>query len=321
MSPGDVFVVLAVLTAIVGQLSGVSGGVGNVRRAVDVARRLAWVLDRAADDAAEQNARTGQVPERLVEGIRLTGVGFTYPGASEPALHDLDLLLPAGAVVAFVGDNGAGKTTLLKLLFGFYEPNEGVIAVDGTPLATINIDAWRSRTSACFQDYVNPHFFAREVVGIGDLTQIDDDAAITSAAARARATDVIETLPNGLETQLGSTFQGHDVSGGQWQMLAIGRAMLRDEPLLLALDEPTSALDPLAEHELFEAYAIEARERSARNGTITVLISHRFSTVRIADLIVVVDNGTIREQGTHADLMVADGMYAELYRLQARHYR
>jgi ATP-binding cassette subfamily B protein len=321
IGPGDVFVVLAMITQVVGQLGSVANGVGQVRRSIDIARRVAGIIDLANADGSAQSSRTSQVPARLGDGIRLRNLRFQYPDTSSPAIDGMDVHLPAGAVIALVGDNGAGKSTLLKLLFGFYEPDEGAILIDGVPLHTMKAAEWRARTSACFQDHAQFHYLAREVVGVGALDHIDNVDTITGAVGRAQATDVIDRLPEGLESQLGSTFQGHELSGGQWQKLSIARALLPESPLLLALDEPTSALDPLAEHELFERYAHEARTIGAATGAITVLVSHRFSTVRIADLILVISDGRVSEVGTHEELIAAGGTYAELYDLQARHYR
>lgn len=321
ITPGDVFVVLALMTQVVGQVANAASGFGSVRRSLDVAARVVWLHQAARDDQAAQQARTRPAPERLHQGIELDHVTFRYTPDAAPALDDVSLSITAGSVVALVGDNGAGKTTLLKLLFGFYAPTTGDIRVDDDHLADIPAEAWRARTAACFQDYQRLEFITREAIGAGDLRHLAEDETVTAAATRAQALDVIDTLPDGLDTQLGTTFQGHDLSGGQWQKVAIARAMMRTDPLLVALDEPTSALDPLAEHALFEAYAHAARSLAERNGAITILVSHRFSTVRIADLIVVVDGGRIRETGTHEQLMAHQDLYAELYALQARHYQ
>ena len=235
---------------------------------------------------------------------------------------DVNLLLPAGATVAVVGDNGAGKTTLVKLLAGLYLPTNGRISLDGVDLAELDPDQWRQRISAGFQDHARFEFLAREAVGIGDLTRLDDDAAVTAAMDRAGAADLLETLPHGLATQLGPAGDGGiDLSGGQWQKLALGRAMMRTTPLLLLLDEPTAALDADTEHQLFEHWTTAAHQLRQTTGAITVLVSHRFSTVRMADLIVVLDHGAIVEVGSHAELMSHDGLYAELFELQARSYR
>jgi ATP-binding cassette subfamily B protein len=260
-------------------------------------------------------------PERLREGIRLAGVAFGYPGSDTPVLRDVDLTLPAGSTIAVVGENGAGKSTLIKLLCGFYRPSAGQVLVDGVDLRRIPLDGWRGRIAAGFQDFVRYELVARQAVGVGDLAQGFTDPAVLAALDRARVGDLLERLPDGLDTQLGKSYaDGAELSGGQWQKLALGRALMREEPLLLVLDEPTSALDAQAEHALFERYAEQARRVASRTGGITVLVSHRFSTVRMADLIVVVADGRVVEAGDHPTLAGAGGLYAELYALQAKAY-
>ncbi|MDI1463559.1 ABC transporter ATP-binding protein [Catellatospora sp. KI3] len=261
-------------------------------------------------------------PSRLLEGIRLRHVTFTYPGADGPVLRDVDLLLPAGSTVAVVGENGAGKTTLVKLLNRFYEPDRGAILVDGVDLRDFDLAAWRARTTAAFQDYARPELTARLAVGVGDLPRAHDDDAVRAGLARAHAT-VVDRLPYGLDTRLGRSHAdgGVDASGGQWQQLALGRAMMRDAPLLMVLDEPASALDAEAEHRLFQRYADGAARVAADSGGVTVFVSHRFSTVRDADLIIVIGDGGVREMGTHDELIRSDGVYAALYGTQAAAYR
>ena len=209
-------------------------------------------------------------------------------------LAGVDLHLPPGSTVAIVGENGAGKTTLVKLLCRFYEPTGGSIELDGVDLRRFPLGDWRERIATGFQDFVRFEFLAREAVGVGDLPQIESTPTVTAALVRARGEDVLARLEEGLETQLGKSYtDGAELSGGQWQKLALGRAMMRETPLLLVLDEPTSALDAQAEHLLFEQYAAGARRVAADTGAITILVSHRFSTVRMADLILVVADGKI----------------------------
>lgn len=234
----------------------------------------------------------------------------------------MHLSLLAGATIALVGDNGAGKTTLVKLLAGLYEPTEGQILIDGTDLTGIDRRAWRTRVTAALQDYARLELVARQSVGVGRLAELDDDPAVRSALGRARALDVIDSLDFGLDTQLGKSFtDGTELSGGQWQKLALGRAMMRPDPLLLILDEPTASLDAETEHHLFEQYSAAAAGAAARSGSITLLVSHRFSTVRMADLIVVISEGRVVQVGSHPELMGSAGPYKELYDLQARGYR
>jgi ATP-binding cassette subfamily B protein len=285
---------------------------------MDGARRLAWLEDYATAAEAVEDL---PAPARLQRGIRFDGVSFAYPGTTRRVLDDISLELPAGAIAAIVGENGAGKTTLVKLLAKMYEPSTGAIFVDGTPLARIRTAEWRSRLAGAFQDFYRFELRALHAVGLGDLPRHDDEPAVSSAVERAGATDVIERLPRGLGTQLGHTWpEGVEVSFGQWQKLALARGFMRERPLLLVLDEPTAALDAETEHALFERYASAGRE-SRDDGRITVLVSHRFSTVRMADLIVVMDGARVVEVGSHADLMARGGQYAELYGIQAKAYK
>jgi ATP-binding cassette subfamily B protein len=224
-------------------------------------------------------------------------------------------------VHALVGENGAGKTTLVKLLAKLYEPTSGVIHVDGQPLARMHADEWRARLAGAFQDFFRFEFRVRHSVGLGDVPRIDDEPAVRTAVERAGAGDVVSRLGAGLDTQLGPTWPGGtDVSFGQWQKLALSRGFMRDRPLLLVLDEPTAALDAETEHALFERYAANVRG-DHDSGRITILVSHRFSTVRMADLIVVLDGARLIEVGTHDELMAKRGQYAELYSIQAAAYR
>jgi ATP-binding cassette subfamily B protein len=220
-----------------------------------------------------------------------------------------------------VGENGAGKTTLINLLCGFYQPSAGRILMDGVDTATFPAGDWRSRLAAAFQDFVRFELPARHSVGVGDLPRLDDDTAVLAALGRARAEDVVDRLPEGLSTQVGKAWtEGVELSGGQWQKLAVARAMMRTTPLLLVLDEPASALDPQAEHVLFEQYADHARRVGEETGAVTVFVSHRFSTVKMADLIVVLSGGRVAETGSHTALMARGGLYAELFQLQATAY-
>jgi ATP-binding cassette subfamily B protein len=236
-------------------------------------------------------------------------------------LREVDLELPAGAVVAVVGENGAGKTTLVKLLCRFYEPTEGRITVDGTELRRLPAEGWRQRLAGAFQDFMRFELVARSTIGVGDLARADQAGAVESAVERGGAGDVVRRLPRGLATQLGPTWrEGVELSFGQWQKLALARGFMRDEPLLLVLDEPTAALDAETEHALFERFAAASRAGTG-TGRVTVLVSHRFSTVRMADRIIVLDGSRVAEQGSHEELMAQAGLYAELYGIQARAYR
>ncbi|MPZ98613.1 MAG: ATP-binding cassette domain-containing protein [Dehalococcoidia bacterium] len=328
-TPGDVLLVLAAGSRLSMYIGATVGEVGFLRSVwLDGSRRLAWLEDYAAAMQAEEDA---PVPDRLTEGIRLEHVSFAYPGTERLVLEDVDLDLPAGAVVAIVGENGAGKSTLVKLLARLYLPTRGRILVDGMDLARIPAEGWRTRLAGAFQDFFRFEFAARRTVGVGDVPRLDDAPAVTTAVTRAGADDVVDHLVSGLETQLGPSWpQGVDVSFGQWQKLALARGFMRDRPLLLILDEPTAALDAETEHALFERFAAVSRgaavdaggaDHAAEDGRITVLVSHRFSTVRMADLIVVLDGARVVEVGSHQELIARRGQYADLYGIQAAAYR
>ena len=323
----QVLLVLAAGARLSAYLGATVGEIGFLRGIwMDGSRRLAWLEDYAAASVATADR---PAPAALREGIRLERLSFAYPGTSRLVLDDVSLTLPAGAVVALVGENGAGKTTLVKLLAKLYEPTSGAILVDGTPLADIAPDRWRERLAGAFQDFFRFEFRARRTVGVGDVPRLDDAPAVATAVDRAGAEDVVERLASGFDTQLGPTWpDGVEVSFGQWQKLALARGFMRDDPLLLVLDEPSAALDAETEHALFERYAAATRRSPAgpRNGNggdgrVTLLVSHRFSTVRMADLIVVLDGARLVESGSHEALLAADGRYAELYRIQAAAYR
>ena len=318
-SAGDVLLTLAAGSRLSFYVGGAVGEIGFLRGVwLDAARRLAWLEDyvKATAAAADQPA-----PDRLVEGIRFDHVSFAYPGTDRIVLDDINLELPSGAVVAIVGENGAGKSTLVKLLGKMYEPTRGRILVDGVELARISPVDWRARLAGAFQDFFRFEFRARHTVGVGDLPRLDQTPAVVTAIRRAGADDVIVRLAAGLDTQLGPTWPGGvEVSFGQWQKLALARGFMRDRPLVLVLDEPTAALDAETEHALFERYADAVRDDDGR-ADLTILVSHRFSTVRMADLIVVLDGARVVEVGAHDVLMARRGQYAQLYEIQAAAYR
>ncbi|MGH7759925.1 MAG: ATP-binding cassette domain-containing protein, partial [Candidatus Dormibacteraceae bacterium] len=260
-------------------------------------------------------------PLTLRDGLVLENLGFRYPGSDDFALRNVNLLLPAGGVVAFIGENGAGKTTLVKLISGLYQPTEGRVRLDSVDLAHVEPRAWRQVVGAGFQDFCRFEFIAREAIGVGHLPLINHLPSVTRSLEIAGANRLASSLRHGLETQFGSTWpEGTDLSGGQWQSVALARGAMRPEPILIILDEPTAALDPHAEHDLFERIS-EATRLNSANGRITVLVSHRFSTARMADLIVVLEKGQVVETGSHADLVRRGGLYSELFEIQARAYR
>ena len=315
---GDVVLVLAAGNRLARYVGATAGELGFLRGFwLDSSRRLTWLEDYAAGVDA---TATASAPDRLVDGISFDHVSFRYPGTERLVLDDVSLQLPAGAVVAVVGENGAGKSTLVKLLARMYLPTSGRIMVDGLDLAEIKTDEWRSRLAGAFQDFYRFELQAQHTVGVGDLPRLDDRGATHDAVERAGAADVVDRLAYGIETQLGPSWdEGAEVSFGQWQKLALARGFMRDAPLLLVLDEPTAALDAETEHALFERFA-EASRAHADSGRVTVLVSHRFSTVRMADLIVVMDGARVVEYGRHDDLIAHGGQYAELFRIQAAAY-
>jgi ATP-binding cassette subfamily B protein len=315
----QVLLVLAAGARLSAYIGATVGEIGFLRGFwMDGSRRLAWLEDYAASVAASGDQ---SVPTALRRGIRFEHVSFTYPGTSRVVLDDVSVTLPAGAVVAIVGENGAGKTTLVKLLAKMYEPSSGSILLDDTPLARVPAGEWRERLAGAFQDFFRFEFRAKHSVGLGDVPRMDEEPAVVAAVERAGAGDVVARLTLGLDTQLGPTWpSGVELSFGQWQKLALARGFMRDQPLLLVLDEPTAALDAETEHALFEHYAAAARG-TGDSGRITILVSHRFSTVRMADLIVVLDGSRLVEVGTHEELMAKRGQYSELYSIQAAAYR
>jgi ATP-binding cassette subfamily B protein len=245
--------------------------------------------------------------------VEFQGVSFRYPGAAKDSLTDIDLVIRPGETMALVGKNGAGKTTLVKLLVGLYRPTKGRILFDGVDVATMTPAALRERIGVIFQDFVKYEFTAGDNVGVGWEPSVDDEAAIAKAVDDADATAEVARLPNGMRTLLGRAFGGSDLSGGQWQRLALARAFMRRSRFIV-LDEPTAALDPEAEHATFQRLA------ELRAGRTALLITHRFSTIRTATRIVVFEDGRVIEEGSHLELLAACGVYARLFQLQAKAY-
>lgn len=265
--------------------------------------------------AADETGRLVQGPDPA-RGIVFEDVSFQYPGTTKAALENINLQLKPGQSLALVGENGSGKTTLIKLLARLYEPTSGRILLDGVDLREWDAETLRQRIGVIFQDFGRYQFTVGENIGTGDVQRFHDEAAWQRAAAMAKAEDFIQAMPEGYQSQLGRWFiGGRELSGGQWQKIALARAFMREGADILVLDEPTAAIDARAEAEVFEHFRQLSRDK------ITILISHRFSTVRMADHIVVIEKGHVIEQGSHEQLMALDGHYAHLFQLQARGYQ
>jgi ATP-binding cassette subfamily B protein len=255
----------------------------------------------------------GPTPET---GLELRNVSFTYPGAARPAINNINLNIRPGESLALVGENGSGKTTLIKLITRLYEPGSGNILLDGLDLNDWDIDALRQRIGVIFQDFGRYQFTVGENIGAGDVRHIDDAERWVAAAETGMAAPFIEEMPEGYRTQLGRWFKGgRELSGGQWQKIALSRAFMRSDADILVLDEPTATMDAASEAAMFDHF------RRASGSKMIILISHRFSTVRAADKIIVIQDGEIVERGDHASLLELDGQYAHLFKLQAKGYQ
>ncbi len=258
---------------------------------------------------------TSQEAITVNSGFEFVNVSFSYPGSDVEVLSDVNFSLNVGEKMAFVGQNGAGKTTLIKLLLRFYKPTRGQILLDGKDIQEFNDEQYQAIFGVIFQDFIKYDFNVKENIAVGDIEQIDDESAIQKAAELSLADDFISKMPNGYDQQLGRRFtRGKDLSGGQWQKIALARAYIRDASVMI-LDEPTSALDAKAEYEAFQRFMGLTKNKTS------IIISHRFSTVRMADRIIVLENGTVTEEGSHQNLMKSNGLYAELFTLQAAGYQ
>jgi ATP-binding cassette subfamily B protein len=325
---GDLALLLLVGPQITATAAAVSINATAIINSTQTFGRYRWLRDYA--EANSWSSATAEASPRLTAGITFDNVSFAYseadPGSESDqtrrwVIRGLNLHLPAGTTVAMVGENGAGKSTVVKLLARLYDPAEGRILIDGVSLSDMDPLAWRQHISAGFQDFASLEFLATDSVGVGDLPARTDTRRVEAAVEAGQASSVIDSLPEGLGTQLGTRFAGGvGLSGGQWQRLAIARAFMRTTPLLVLLDEPTAALDPEAEQAIYEQYYKAAKAAGKASGAVTILVSHRFSTVRMADLIVVLEAGRVVESGSHAELIEAAGRYARLFNIQARAY-
>jgi len=250
------------------------------------------------------------------DGIRIENVSFFYPGSNMPALNKVNLHIRPGESLAIVGENGSGKTTLIKLLTRLYQPSEGAIYLEGLDLKEWDIDTLRKKIGVIFQDFARYQLLVGENIGIGDVDELEQDELIEEAAEKGMADEFVKDLPQGYKTQLGTWFKdGKELSGGQWQKIALSRAFMRSKADILILDEPTAAIDARAEAEIF------AHFRDLTANKISIIISHRFSTVRMADHIIVLEKAEILEEGSHEELLASDGQYATLFNLQAQGYQ
>ncbi len=299
------------------ELQSVIGQVAAMSRA---AARYRWLVTLGNTLKASYEG-TGELAAPLTSGLALDNVGYSYPGASRPALDGITLAITPGTTVAIVGENGAGKSTLVNVITSLAKPTYGAIRVDGIDIADLDLGHWREHVSGAFQDHVRVEFTLGHAVGIGDLPQRDNAVLVEQAIQRGTAEPILAAAPHGLATQLGPSWpNGIGLSGGQWQRVALARGMMRTAAIIRVLDEPTSALDAHTEHEIFERYAATAAAGRS-TGTITLLVTHRFSTVAAADRVIVMQDGQVTETGTHTELMAMRGHYAELYNIQAQGYR
>ncbi|NBE83254.1 ABC transporter ATP-binding protein [Micromonospora rubida] len=341
---GQVVLVLTLAVQVSVQVAGLLGMLGTLQQMgrtvarIDLLRQLTAgpgapaigpVRPAAASPPTSAQAwgpaggkAVSRTPARLRRGIRLEQVSFAYPGADEPVVRDVSMEIPAGSTLALVGENGAGKSTLVRMICGLCQPTSGRITVDGIDLRELTPDQWRSRVATLFQDFARFELLLRENVGLGRPAAVDADQEIMAALDRAGARGIVRRVPGGLDGLLGHSYgDGMELSGGQWQTLGLARTLMRRDPLLVALDEPAAALDALAEHALFERLVNTAAGVRGERGVITVFVSHRFSTVRAADQIAVLRGGRLWELGSHDALMSANGLYADLFTVQANAYR
>lgn len=320
-SIGDLILVITLAVQVSVQVSSVIGLQSFLQAMVETVRRIDHLRRSSGSISVGSPVSAGPI-DPLKFGIKLDRVSFSYGSSDKLALENISLDIPAGSTLAVVGENGSGKSTLINMLCGLYRPSSGKILVDGKNLEDINLFEWQSRISALFQDFYRFEFKLGENIGLGEKSLIENYAAISSAVDRADAQGLVDDVPGGLSGYVGRSYgDGTDLSGGQWQTVGLARSLMRVEPRLLILDEPAAALDPAAESKIFQRYASAPTGVEMNPKSITILVSHRFSTVLMADNIVVLNRGRMVEFGTHAQLLAQDGLYSELFELQARSYQ
>ena len=311
---------LGTFTFTVGAIAGANGHLQTIFSLFsDIADQSLFLQDLIRFFAEKSNMSAAvspaDLPKPIQYGMEFQNVTFRYPGSDKPVLNNLSLRINRGQRIAIVGENGEGKTTMVKLMTRLYDPDEGRILLDGRDLKEYDMEALRKEIGIVFQDFVRFDLSARENIAAGDISRLNDDEGLWEACRRSNASELVEAFPAKLDQMLGRRFDGGvDLSGGQWQRIALARAFLRDAQIVI-LDEPTAALDPLAESEVFEKFAELTKDRMA------IFISHRLSTVRMADRILLLSQGTIAEDGTHEQLLQAEGQYAKLFEIQASSYR
>lgn len=323
-----IYIIFRVLTGVIsiGELTFLSGSFNRLRSSLQgffsrftrISESALYLqdyfdfLDLTMERTSEEKT---PIPETIVEGFQVNNLHFAYPGSKSDVLKGVSFTLKAGEKMAFVGQNGAGKTTLIKLFLRFYEPTQGEILLDGININKFDVDEYRKRFGVIFQDFFKYEFTLRENIAVGNISEIKNDEIIGYAASKSLAEEVVKVMEEGLEQRLGRRFyQGQELSGGQWQKVALARAYMKDADIMV-LDEPTSALDAQAEYDVFERFI------ALTKGKTSIIISHRFSTVRMADRILVLQDGKVLELGTHEELMENPKLYSELFKLQAAGYQ
>jgi len=316
-------VLLAVLALqVIGQAEDTAGVVSSLGRQAGYFDQVLWLNRLMSRRRDERSGRKVAAPGTLTIGLSLRNVTFRYVGTDRDVLHDINLELPAGKTIAIVGPNGAGKSTLAKLILGLYEPSSGLILADADDLTTMETGGWHARTTAAFQDYARFEFSVQQSVGIGDVNNIDDPDGVRAAVAASGASGLIRSLPAGLATELGdSNADGHELSGGQWQKIAVARAAMRPAASVLVMDEPAANLDAESEADLYRRLSQLRKSEDVSKGRLSVFVAHRFATVKMADLIVILHQGRISAVGTHEELMQRSSWYRSAVQQQQADYR